>query len=83
MKKEELKEEFFNYLTETPSKGRDKIARLAADEIQAASLAPPDALWLKIQKKISEQSVVRQGSPQVPKVLSIRAFNSLQLLPRL
>ena len=58
MKKEELKEEFFNYLTETPSKGRDKIARLAADEIQAASLAPPDALWLKIQKKISEQRAV-------------------------
>lgn len=58
MKKEDLKEEFFNYLTETPSKGRDKIARLAADEIKATSLAPPDALWLKIQKKISEQRAV-------------------------
>lgn len=58
MKKDQLKEEFFNYLTETPSAGKEKISRLANDEISATSVTPPDALWLKIQKKISEQRAV-------------------------
>lgn len=58
MKREELKEELFKYLTETPSAGREKIARLASDEISATALAPPDALWLRIQKKISEERAV-------------------------
>jgi hypothetical protein len=62
MKKEQLKEEFFKHLTETPSAGSEKISRLAADEIRSASLAPPDALWLKIQKKIAAQPEIVQSS---------------------
>jgi hypothetical protein len=58
MKKEQLKEDFFKYLTEEPSPGKEKITRLAAEELNAASLAPPPALWSKIQKKISEQRAI-------------------------
>ncbi|MBS0619159.1 MAG: hypothetical protein JSR44_13300 [Spirochaetes bacterium] len=50
MKREELKEELFKYLSESPSQEREKITRLAAGAMNATAL--PDSLWPKIQKEI-------------------------------
>ncbi len=62
MKKEQLKEEFFKYLVDEPSTAKEKIARLAAEEMSATAMEPPAALWSKIQKKISEQRAIEDVS---------------------
>jgi len=82
MKREELKEELFKYLTETPSPEREKIARLATAAINATSLVLPNSLWPKIQKQISTNSAVRPTAPQAVEHVAFGAkLKSLFSLP--